>query len=360
MVDARGAVGQRRGDRVRPDREPAQQAPRTDRSAARANWPVTSRPFRLTGHGRRIGARRQVDRCERLAARDQVGPGREHVDLQDPARTPPVALPTPRRTITAARAARTVTTLLAVHDASRIWVVERPAALSPVVDLETALYQAGTRAVKWGTVPYQACSLAPGRIAARAGDPGDPGESAPRAPSARVIRHSSTPSAPVALRSRNARANCHSPRAEVEWQNTRAILSADGAQRARWHRSSPAASIRSPASTATAAAAPAPAISAATRSAPWSRRSSSSIQQSVGNDLSTPMPEYQFPGPDARRPLVRHHPRLAARARGGRRRLRGAGGDPRARARARAARRAQGVRGRRARPTRARSTPRAP
>ena len=79
-------------------------------------------------------------------------------------------------------------------------------------------------------------------------------------------------------------------------------------------------------------------------------------QRSIGNDLSTPVPQYRFPGLVPGRPLVRHRGQLAAGPRG---RVRGAGGaglHPPPRPRHRAARGAAGPRRRRARATSARST----
>ena len=72
-------------------------------------------------------------------------------------------------------------------------------------------------------------------------------------------------------------------------------------------------------------------------------------QRSIGNDLSTPMPQYRFPGLVPGRPLVRHRRQLAARPRGRLRRPGGARLDPPARARRRAARCPAGPRRRRAR-----------
>ena len=40
-------------------------------------------------------------------------------------------------------------------------------------------------------------------------------------------------------------------------------------------------------------------------------------QRAIGNDLSTPVPEFRFPGLRARRPLVRHGGQLAAGPRDG-------------------------------------------
>ena len=52
-------------------------------------------------------------------------------------------------------------------------------------------------------------------------------------------------------------------------------------------------------------------------------------QRSIGNDLTTPMPAYRFPGLGAGRPLVRHGGQLAARVRGRGGRVRGARVDAR-------------------------------